>query len=125
MNPVQRQAFDFEIAEAKRQIATKQWAASLHHLERAHVIAQMYVWPHVRSHALMLNVEMRRGRPLAAIGQVTRIVLGALGSAVGIVPVGNTGGSDIGMFKSMPITPDIQRVIDGERGNVKNNSGSR
>jgi hypothetical protein len=42
-----------------------------------------------------------------------RIVLGVLGSAVGVVPVGNTGGTDISMFKRMPIEPELQRIIDG------------
>ena len=42
-----------------------------------------------------------------------RLVLGILGSAVGKVPVGNTGGSDISMFKRMPIAPELQDIIDG------------
>jgi hypothetical protein len=36
-----------------------------------------------------------------------------LGSAVGVVPVGNTGGSDVSMFKRMPIEPELQNIIDG------------
>jgi hypothetical protein len=36
-----------------------------------------------------------------------------LGSAVGVIPVGNTGGTDIGMFKRMPIEPELQNIIDG------------
>jgi len=50
---------------------------------------------------------------MAAIGQTVRIVLGGLGSAIGIVPAGNTGGTDISMFKSMPIEPELQNIIDG------------
>jgi hypothetical protein len=61
----------------------------------------------------MLEVELRRRRPLAAFGQVVRIALGALGSAVGIVPVGNTGGSNVSMFKRMPIAPELQNILDG------------
>ena len=50
---------------------------------------------------------------MAALGQTVRILLGILGSAVGVVPAGNTGGTDIGMFKRMPIEPELQNIIDG------------
>ena len=49
----------------------------------------------------------------AAFGQIVRIVLGTLGSAVGLVPVGNTGGTNVSMFKRMPIAPELQISIDG------------
>lgn len=113
MNPVQRVAFDNEIALAKEFIARGALETGFAHIERAHVIGQAFVVPHARSHWLMLNVECRRRRPVAAFGQVVRIVLGALGSAVGVVPVGNTGGSDVSMFKYMPIEPELQNIIDG------------
>src|SRR5690606_29234295 len=113
MNPVRRIAFHTEIALAKERISRGELETGFVHLERAHVIGQAFVWPHARSHWLMLIVELRRRRPLAAIGQALRIVLGALGSAVGVVPVGNTGGSNVSMFKRMPIAPALQRIIDG------------
>ncbi len=113
MNPVQSAAFDSEITLAKKHIAVGELEQGFVHLERAHVIGQAFVVPHVRSHWLMLEVEIRRKRPVAAFGQLVRIVLGALGSAVGVVPVGNTGGSDISMFKRLPIAPELQDLIDG------------
>ncbi|HKE45434.1 MAG TPA: DUF3703 domain-containing protein [Steroidobacteraceae bacterium] len=113
MNPVCSAAFDREIARAKELIARDELDASFPHLERAHVIGQAFVVPHVTSHWLMLTVELRRGRLVAVLGQVARIVLGMLGSAVGVVPVGNTGGTDISMFKRMPVEPELQKIIDG------------
>ena len=113
MNPVQLTAFDNEIALAKALIRKGELEASFAHLERAHVIGQSFVVPHATSHWLMLRVEFRRGRVMAIFGQVVRIVLGVLGSAAGVVPVGNTGGTDISMFKRMPIDPEIQKIIDG------------
>jgi len=56
---------------------------------------------------------------MAALGQMVRILLGILGSAVGIVPVGNTGGTDIGVFKRMPIEPELQNIIDGVSPNPR------
>jgi hypothetical protein len=106
--------FGSEIAAARARMAAGELEAAMGHLERAHVIGQRQVWPHVLSHWLMLKLELRRGRPGAAFGQLLRIVLGALGSAVGVVPTGNTGGSDIGMFRRLPLPPDLQAAIDAE-----------
>ena len=113
MNPVRRAAFDNEITLAKEFIAAGDFDTGLAQMERAHVIGQAFIVPHARSHWLMLKVEFRRRRPVAAFGQVIRIVLGILGSAVGFVPVGNTGGSNVSMFKRMPVAPELQNAIDG------------
>lgn len=105
-------SFATEIAAARGHMAAGELDAAMLHLERAHVIGQLLVWPHVLSHWLMLKVELRRGRPLAVLGQLVRIVLGALGSAVGVVPTGNTGGSDISMFERLPVAPELQQQIE-------------
>jgi hypothetical protein len=113
VNPTLKSAFDAEIAQAMTLLAQGEIDAGFRHLERAHVIGQAYVAPHIESHWLMLKVEVRRRRPVAAFGQVARIILGAIGSSVGVVPIGNTGGSDISMFKRMPIEPELQEIIEG------------
>lgn len=81
------------------------------HLEVAHVLGQRYVAPHVLTHYWMLRIGVKRRSLLEVMGQAVRIVLGALGSAVGIVPVGNTGGTNISMFKRLPIDPDLTKLI--------------
>ena len=103
MNPARRVAFDTEISMAKECLSRGELETGLAHLERAHIIGQAFVGPHARSHWLMLKVELRRRRPAAVFGQAARIALGVLGSAVGVVPVGNTGGSNVSMFRRMPI----------------------
>jgi hypothetical protein len=113
MNPIQCSTFNNEIAQAKSFIASGNLDAGFAHLERAHVIGQEYVIPHITSHWLMFRVELRRRRLAAILGQLVRIVLGALGSAVGAVPIGNTGGTNISMFKRMPIETELQHIIDG------------
>lgn len=113
MNPIQRSAFDGEIAQARTFIAAGSLEAGFAHLERAHVIGQSFVVPHVQSHWLMLRVELLRRRPAAVLGQLVRTVLGALGSAVGVVPAGNTGGTNTSMFKRMPVDAELQNIIDG------------
>ena len=112
-------AFENEIARAKALISSGEFEAGFAHLERAHVIGQAFVAPHARSHWQMLKLEIRRGHPIAALGQVVRLVLGILGSAVGKVPVGNTGGSNVSMFKRMPIAPELQDIIDAAPRNTR------
>jgi hypothetical protein len=48
-----------------------------------------------------------------AAGQVLRIVGAATKTALGLVPNGNTGGSNISPFKPLPIPVDLQKVLDG------------
>ena len=113
MNPVQRNAFNNEITLAKELIAKGELEACFPHLERAHIIGQAFVIPHATTHWLMLKVAIQRRRVMAALGQIARIILGTAGSAVGIVPLGNSGGTDISMFKRIPIEPELQNIIDG------------
>jgi hypothetical protein len=115
MNSQHRQAFQQELTLARRLLHAGQLAPAFHHLERAHVLGQRYVVPHVVTHWLMLRLELRRRAPLAALGQGVRILLGALGSALGRVPVGNTGGSNVNMFAPMPIPEELSRLMEERR----------
>jgi hypothetical protein len=112
MNTRRRRAFDREIALGRELIAVGEMERALRHLERAHVIGQTFVGAHAKSHWLMFTLEIRRGHIAAVFGQAVRLVLGVIGSAVGIVPTGNTGGTDISMFMRLPIAPELQKIID-------------
>ena len=111
MNPTLKRAFELEMAGAQRLYQKGRLSQAFRHLETAHVLGQRHVVPHVRSHWLMLKIGLRRRSASEVVGQALRIVLGALGSAVGVVPIGNTGGTDISMFKRLPIASDIARVL--------------
>lgn len=115
MNPLQQAAFDAAIAEARAALAQGDLDRAQARLERAHVLGQRQVVPHTLAHALMLRVAWRRARWGAVAGQALRMVLGAAGSAVGVVPTGNTGGSDVGMFRRMPVDPELQALIAGRQ----------
>jgi hypothetical protein len=112
MKPELKQAFDAEMAAAVRFYEKGRLDQAFKHLEIAHVLGQHYVIPHVKSHWLMLKVGLKRGSSTEVIGQGVRIILGVLGSAVGIVPTGNTGGTNISMFKRLPIDPTIRRMVE-------------
>jgi len=113
MNPRQRLEFDREIALGREFLARDDLEGAFRHLERAHVIGQNFVGAHTKAHWLMFKLELRRRRFSAVSGQAARLVLGIIGSAVGVVPLGNTGGTDISMFERLPIPPDLKEIIDG------------
>ena len=95
-------AFEAEMAAAKQLMQAGHLNRAMRHLECANVLGQAYVMPHVRSHWAMFRIAVKRRSPADGIGQAARIVLGALGSAVGVVPTGNTGGTEISMFARLP-----------------------
>lgn len=102
-----------EIALARSLVRSGDHEHAMRHLERAHVLGQRLVGPHVLVHWMMFRVAVARRAPGAALGQIARMVLGAVGSAVGVLPIGNTGGSDVGMFRRMPIPPELARRMEG------------
>ena len=106
-------AFDQEMSRCREFIAAGDFERAFQNLERAHVIGQTSVRAHAKTHWLMFKLEIQRRRIAAASGQAVRLVLGVIGSAIGVVPTGNTGGTDISMFKRLPIPRDLQEIIDG------------
>jgi len=116
MNPRQDEAFEQEITAARALMRRGEHEQAFIHLERAHVLGQQDAVPHVLSHWLMLRVAVHRREPAAMLGQAARIVLGAVGSLVGSVPTGNTGGTNISMFKRLPIEPELLEIIEDRDG---------
>jgi hypothetical protein len=106
-----RNVFDAEMAAACRAFEAGRLDESFRHLEVAHVLGQRYVVPHVRTHWLMLRIGMRRRSVGQVWGQAVRIVLGALGSGVNVVPIGNTGGTNISMFKRLHLDPSVAEIL--------------
>lgn len=112
MNPKLKIAFYQEISHAKQMIRNGSLSEAFHALERAHILGQKYVIPHTISHLWMLKVAFQR-RDLKEIwGQLIRIPLGIIGSSVGTVPLGNTGGSNVSAFKKMEISPELRKLLD-------------
>jgi hypothetical protein len=111
MNPELRAAYNAEMTLAIDLYEAGELAKAFQHLEVAHVLGQQYVAPHVATHYWMLKIGLKRRCGREVGGQIIRMVLGALGSAVGMVPVGNTGGTNISMFKRLPVDPGIRNLI--------------
>jgi hypothetical protein len=111
MHEALRQALQCEFDAAARAIATGDLDAGFRHLERAHVLGQAHVIPHVKSHLGMLRVGLMRRDLGEVVGQLLRVPGAAIGSLLGHVPLGNTGGANVPPFKPMPIPDDLAEIL--------------
>lgn len=80
------------------------------------MLGQASTVQHVRVHVQMLLWAVRHRRIRELLGQLLRIVGAATKTALGWVPTGNTGGSNISPFKPLPIPADLQATLDNAKG---------
>jgi hypothetical protein len=100
---------ELEVARAARrggELAAA-WAA----LERAHILSQPSAWLHTRAHAAMLACAVRAGDLREIFGQLVRLAVGGLGSALGRFPAGNTGRARIPIARPMPVPAELQAIF--------------
>lgn len=91
-------------------------AAAFAHLERAHVLSQASTVLHVQVHWHMLRWGVAQRSLREVRGQLLRLVGAATKTALGWVPRGNTGGSNVPPWKPLPVDPQLQQLIDSARG---------
>lgn len=106
-----RASVDVELQQAACSDADGDSAASFHHLERAHVLGQASTIQHVRVHICMLAWGLRHHRPREIVGQAQRAIGAAIATPLRLIPHGNTGGSNVSPFLSMPIPKDLADTI--------------
>ena len=80
------------------------------HLERAHILGQSFPREHARAHWWMLKVGWKQRDFVEIAGQLPRIAGALLFSRIW-VPKGNTGGTRVSPFKSLPIPEDLQSLL--------------
>ncbi|WP_417223035.1 DUF3703 domain-containing protein [Amphritea sp.] len=88
------------------------------HLENAHVLGQASTLLHTKVHILMFAWAIRNWKIRELLGQALRIVGAFTKTAFGLVPEGNTGGSNIGPFTKLPINSSYAKIIDRAKSNV-------
>lgn len=108
-----------EFAAARQAETRGQPDVAFSHLERAHVLGQSSTVEHVRAHWHMLRWGVRQRSLPECLGQLLRIVGAATGTAVGLVPQGNTGGSNVSPFRRMPLPPELAARIEEVRASVR------
>lgn len=108
-----------ELRAALEDEAQGQMSNAFLHLERAHVLGQAATVEHVRVHWRMLLWGLRQRSARECLGQLLRIAGAATKTAVGLVPHGNTGGSNISPFKRMPVPPELEARIQRARASTQ------
>ena len=89
-------------------------------LEEAHVLSQPYALWHVLVHFKMLVLALKTDDLSEIWGQFLRIMVAAPGSWLGKYPLGNTGRSDVSMFKPMPISNEIKSKMEQVQTELRN-----
>ena len=107
--------FEAELRDAARRDAKRDPTGAFQHLERAHVLGQSSTRLHVIAHWHMLNWAVRNASPREFVGQVVRIIGATTKTAMGLVPEGNTGGSNVSPFKRMAMPGDLAAIIEQAR----------
>jgi hypothetical protein len=109
-----RRAIESEFRSASALFQVERYGEAFRHLERAHVLGQRYVRPHTRAHWWMLRVGWRRRDRRELVGQIVRLLVAPLASALGVLPLGNTGGADAPATKPMPVPAELQTLLDDD-----------
>jgi hypothetical protein len=113
MSPYLRKCFLNEIDSYKLSFTHEQnHNSAWNHLERAHILSQFYVGPHLLVHLYMMIFAVKTRDWREALGQIPRLILAAPGSYFHRAPLGNTGGSDVGIFQQMEVPLDLQEILN-------------
>lgn len=100
-----------ELQKATALSAQGQAQPAFTHLESAHVLGQASTAQHVRVHWRMFLWGLQQRNIKECLGQLLRIVGAATKTVFGLVPHGNTGGSNVSPFKPMPLPPELEMRI--------------
>ncbi len=114
MKPALVQAFQIEMDAARAAWARRDHETAFHRLERAHILGQRNLWPHILTHLWMLRIGWHRMDLREISGQMLRLIATLPGALLGWVPAGNTGGANVSALKPMPIPPEFQHHFEGE-----------
>jgi hypothetical protein len=101
-----------ELLEAQQARAVSDSQREFSHLERAHVLGQGSTYWHVKVHFVMLIWGIRNRSYREILGQIFRMMGAATMTVFGLVPEGNTGGSNVNPTKKMPIPRELETLIE-------------
>jgi hypothetical protein len=106
-----RVAFESEMASAIEALRARRHDDCLRHLERAHILGQRFVVPHLRSHWWMFRAGLQMGDAREVLAQIPRLLLAGPGSLLGRNPLGNPGTARVGIFQPVAIPPDLAQLL--------------
>lgn len=100
-----------EFAAASRLIDQGEMKKAFAHLEDAHVLGQRSTKWHVLAHWKMLFLALRSNDFREAVGQLIRLIGAATKTIVGLVPTGNTGGTNVSPFRPMKLSEKNAEIL--------------
>jgi hypothetical protein len=110
-----RPSVQAELVAAATAEARGEFYTAFQHLERAHVLGQAATLEHVRVHWRMFRFSLRNRLHGEAAGQLWRLVAASIFTAPGLVPEGNTGGTDVSGLRRLPVPEDLKQRLDAAR----------
>ncbi len=120
MIPKALEAFcNLELSNAKAAIKMKHLQQSWRHLERAHILGKSYPITHSMVHWRMLLFGIDTKNISEIIGQIPRLLFGAVKSFAEKIPVGNIRGANVPPLNTTDILADLLQII-----NIRNNETS-
>ena len=106
-----KEAYQREIALARQARQERDFDGAVAHLERAHILGQRYLFPHLYTHVLLLAVASRRAQLREMAGQIMRLIAVVPGYLSGWVPKGNTGSANVSALQPMTPPDDLAPLI--------------
>lgn len=110
-----RPHIESELVSARGAQAQGDYATAFSHLERAHVLGQSSTRFHVKVHWEMFIWGWQSRNLRECFGQALRIIGASTKTVWGLVPTGNTGGSNVSPFRVMPIPDDLRAILESAR----------
>lgn len=99
------------LSQAYQRLDHRDVGQAWHLLEAMHVLGQMRLGPHARSHWYMLRLAWQTRNLSELSGQLLRLFLVPFGHLFGRLPLGNTGRAHISAFQPMAVTPKLWATI--------------
>lgn len=111
MNVVRIIYLDKLVLRSKEHTKKKEISLAWRLLEEAHILSQPYPGQHTYVHWEMLMLACKERSLKEIMGQIIRLIVAAPGSLLGKYPVGNTGRTNISMFRPMEIPRRIEEKM--------------
>jgi hypothetical protein len=110
LTPAMNEAIEAGLSGARQCAQAGNLSAAWAALERAHIVSQPALRPHLRVHCAMLDLAIAQGELGEAFGQITRLALAPLGHVLGRTPWGNSGRATVSKFARSPLPEDVERL---------------
>lgn len=111
MHPPVKAAYQAALEHARQARLQGDLDAAFAALERAHILGQRHLFPHIVTHLHMLRIGLQRRDAREVVGQMIRLVATVPGFLTGWVPKGNPGGANISAVRPVPLSGDLADLL--------------